>query len=370
MKILIIIQCARLAGTEQATLAAAKLLKKHGEEVHILSLHADTGLGDLCRNCGIPFSTLSRYHGLSGIADIPALFCKIRQYAPDRIELAGHNIGSLIAAGGSGVHTCLSIHFHHAQTARMKWVVFYALATRICHRIHFVSHFIQDEVIDLFRKTPEKAVCFHNLLPLRTNLIAREEARAKWNLKKEDYVIGNAGQLVRRKRFDVFLAVAAACAKRLPDARFLIAGDGEAKPQLEALAAKYGIADKVIFTGWLSDMEYFWGAIDVMLFNSDFDSLGLTPLEAMSRGIPTVASVRNGGLGEILHNERDGILLHDHDCRKLATSIIEIHDNRNWAVFLAKNGEKAVEQKCSEIVYGPQLFAFLDLKSSDDKTNQ
>ncbi len=75
------------------------------------------------------------------------------------------------------------------------------------------------------------------------------------------------------------------------------------RDSLQRLAASLGIATPgVIWTGWLTDLTPFYAGIDVLLFNSDWDALGLTPVEAMSYGVPVVASVEHGGLGEILDN--------------------------------------------------------------------
>src|SRR5581483_10576503 len=72
---------------------------------------------------------------------------------------------------------------------------------------------------------------------------------------------------------------------------FAIAGDGPERASLESLARETGISKSVRWLGWLKDMTSFYQALDVLQFNSDWDALGLTPVEAMSFGIPVVCSV-------------------------------------------------------------------------------
>ena len=63
---------------------------------------------------------------------------------------------------------------------------------------------------------------------------------------------------------------------------------------LQKLSVSLGIAERVYWTGWLSDLAPFYAGIDVLLFNSDWDALGMTPVEAMSHCVPVVASVERG----------------------------------------------------------------------------
>ena len=77
------------------------------------------------------------------------------------------------------------------------------------------------------------------------------------------------------------------------------------------------------------DLEDFYNSIDIMLFNSDWDAVGLSPLEAIQRGIPTFASVLNGGLKEILNKEFRSFLIEEHDVEVLARKINEGISNRD-----------------------------------------
>ena len=74
--------------------------------------------------------------------------------------------------------------------------------------------------------------------------------------------------------------------------------------------------------GWQSDLSEFYAGIDVLLFNSDWDAFGLTPVEAMSYGRPVVASVVNGGLKEAIIDDRVGILLGAHKPASLADAVL------------------------------------------------
>lgn len=142
-------------------------------------------------------------------------------------------------------------------------------------------------------------------------------------LPSEARLVGNAGWLVRRKRFDVFLKTAALVAARNSDARFVIAGDGPERQELQALSDRLGIAERIHWLGWVRRMQDFYCSVDLLLFNSDWDAMGNTPIEAMAYGVPVVASVQNGGLGEIISDERFGYLVDNHDPDGLAQAVID-----------------------------------------------
>jgi len=64
-----------------------------------------------------------------------------------------------------------------------------------------------------------------------------------------------------------------------------------------------------------------------LLFNSDWDAMGLTPLEAISHGVPVVASVVNGGLKEVLASPQWGFLLNRHEPEVLAAEVMRLIQN-------------------------------------------
>ena len=180
-----------------------------------------------------------------------------------------------------------------------------------------------NEAVAINPKISQKSAYLPNpLLKVKmTTPSAREAARKALNLKDEDIVIGNAGWLIQRKRFDVFLRVCAGLKKRKNNIKIIIAGDGEEKENLIHLSKTLGIADDIIWLGWQKDMKIFYNTLDIMLFNSDWDAVGLSPLESIQRGIPTFTSVLHGGLKEILKDKFSIFFQGDHNEEKLVTKI-------------------------------------------------
>lgn len=269
------------------------------------------------------------------------ILAAIKRFRPDRLWLVGHNFGSQLAAGLSGCPAYLSIHYHHSERPIWLWRFFYGIAKYCVRRIHFVSQYIFNEVQALF-PNKKQTVCFPNVFPSPPPLLPREQARALLHLPVDAFVVGNAGWLIPRKAFDVFLETAALVLKQIPEAYFVIAGDGEERAALVRQAERLRIRDSVLFLGWQQDLLPFYSSVDVILFNSHFDCFPTTPLEAMARNIPVVCSLAHGGLSEALRHGRDGFLIDHHDTEALATEIVHLYRDEEYRRKIAHSGKKRV----------------------------
>ena len=93
---------------------------------------------------------------------------------------------------------------------------------------------------------------------------------------------------------------------RYPDALYLVAGDGDDRPRLEALAADLGLSEKVRFVGLVASEELpdYFRVADVFVMPSTGEGFGIVFLEAMASGIPVIGGNRDGSLDALA----DGVL--------------------------------------------------------------
>jgi 1,2-diacylglycerol 3-alpha-glucosyltransferase len=116
-------------------------------------------------------------------------------------------------------------------------------------------------------------------------------------------------RLGREKSIDFILRSFVAIRKKLPDAYYLIVGDGPARLDLETLSRELGIADRTVFTGFLgssrTDVAKAYAAADLFAFASRTDTQCLTILEAAATGLPVVA-VKDKPLELALHHGKNG----------------------------------------------------------------
>jgi glycosyltransferase involved in cell wall biosynthesis len=101
----------------------------------------------------------------------------------------------------------------------------------------------------------------------------------------------------------------------------LIVGEGKDKHKLQALVARYGLGDKVVFCGYQANIPALMKASDVILLPSHREPFGLILLEGMFSGKPLLVS-SSGGIPEIVTNDREGIVFPARDVAALAKVIV------------------------------------------------
>lgn len=163
--------------------------------------------------------------------------------------------------------------------------------------------------------------------------------------KSEDPTILYLGRLKAYKSVDVLVKAFAIVAKKVDNAKLVIAGGGEEFLPLKKLAEDLGILDKIHFTGRISEEEKLnWYQKAWVFVNPSFmEGWGITTIEANACGVPVIAS-NVAGLRDSVKTPQTGFLLPHGDHHKFAdkiSHILEDHDKRNLmgrnAVSWAKN---------------------------------
>lgn len=116
------------------------------------------------------------------------------------------------------------------------------------------------------------------------NLLVRKRMRSELNLQ-DAYVIGHVGRLAVQKNHAFLLDVFYEVYKKRPLARLLLVGDGDARGQIEEKARSLGISDKVIMLGNRTNIQDYYQAMDVFVFPSLWEGLGMAVIEAQASGL-------------------------------------------------------------------------------------
>lgn len=222
-------------------------------------------------------------------------------------------------------------------------------------RLLCLSESIRQEAIACgFR--PEQAVLAPNGVDTQrfapATPAARAGARAELALADDTFVALFVGRLVERKSVDVLLrAWAESTAARR--GRLLLVGDGPERARLEAMARELGIADRVHFAGERTDTLGFYAAADAFVFPSRREGLPNALLEAMSCGLPSIAT-RIGGCVDVV-TEGSGILVPADDVGALSAALDLLAGDAARRAQLATAGRRRVEQAFSFAVTGARL---------------
>lgn len=190
--------------------------------------------------------------------------------------------------------------------------------------------------------------------------------RGELGVQDDEVLLGSFGRLQRWKGQDVFVAAAAEVARARPKSRFVVVGgsvfglEPEYFESLQRESAASGLADRLRFTGYRTDVPHLMAACDVICHTSRVpEPFGLVIVEAMALGRPVIATV-GGGPSEIISDESDGILTPPEDPGALARAMIALIDDRDRRRALGTRGRELVRAQFSIDIMAAALVQHLD----------
>lgn len=136
-------------------------------------------------------------------------------------------------------------------------------------------------------------------------------------------IVGNVAALVPHKGQRHLIEAARIVVQQIPDARFVIAGEGELRAPLERQIKDYHLEKHVILAGFRPDVLALHTAFDIFVMSSVTEGLGTSLLDAMAAGKPIVAT-RTGGIPEVVDDGKTGILVPPRDHQEMADAIVRL----------------------------------------------
>ena len=140
-------------------------------------------------------------------------------------------------------------------------------------------------------------------------------------------LVVQVGNLKPQKAPLDFVRTAAAVSRRIPDARFLVAGDGPLRSDAERLAEHLGLGGRLVMPGWIEDVPAVLDAADVAVLTSRHEGLPRAVVEALAAGVPVVATAVDGTPEVVRHGE-NGFLAPPGDVEALAAGVVRLLEDR------------------------------------------
>jgi N-acetyl-alpha-D-glucosaminyl L-malate synthase BshA len=170
-----------------------------------------------------------------------------------------------------------------------------------------------------------------------------------------DAIVMHVSNFRAVKRVDIAMDVFRRIRQRLR-AKFVLIGDGPVRPDIEQLAAEYGLLDDVMFAGEQQDLVQWLSVADLFLLPSAQESFGLAALEAMACEVPVVAS-HVGGLPEIIENGVTGFTCAPGDADAMAERGLALLTDQRLHSSIAKGAAEMVRTRyCTDLIV-PQYEA-------------
>ena len=240
----------------------------------------------------------------------------------------------------------------HVGTRRAKTDALHRLIYSRVDRILAISSVIERNVRATHPIDPERVTLLHHGIAIddfTRDSERRRRIREEFGLGNDQLLIGIVGRLQEGKGHLEFLHMAAKIAVRWPRTRFLVVGaptrgEADRARPIYRLAARLELGQRVIFTGYRSDVPGILSALDIFAFPSHAEAFGLAVIEAMAAGVPVIAS-RCDGVLDIVRDGETGLLVEPRDAAQLTGAVDRLLRDEGLRARLGHEGRLSIERQ-------------------------
>ena len=206
-----------------------------------------------------------------------------------------------------------------------------------------VSELTRQTVINHYHQDPNKCITMHNAVyPLSQEILDMVAERRKEHGHRKEKVVTFLGRITMLKGPEYFVEAAALVLQRTRNIRFCMAGSGDMMNDMINMVAARGIADRFHFPGFMRGKQVYeaFADSDVYVMPSVSEPFGISPLEAMQCGVPSIIS-KQSGCAEIL----DKCIKTDYwDIYAMADAMYSLCTNDSLHEYLKIEGKNEVDQ--------------------------
>ncbi len=217
--------------------------------------------------------------------------------------------------------------------------------SRSCARVIAVSEFLAASVVRRLRLSAEAVEVIYNGVVDLADVTAdlRRQRRRELGLPDAPLVV-QVGRLSAQKGQLHAVRAAALLRSTHPDVRWVLVGDGPQRAEIEAERGRLGVTDVVQLVGGRADVPRFLEAVDLFVFPSLHEGLGIAVLEAMAHGLPVVA-FGTGPIPEVVAEGETGLLVPLCDDAALARAAGELLGEPDRARAMGARGRERVRER-------------------------
>jgi L-malate glycosyltransferase len=184
-----------------------------------------------------------------------------------------------------------------------------------------------------------------DVIPFGVDLHVFKPKQVKSLFSEKDFVIGCVKNLEGIYNIDVLIQAFARLSKKYGNLKLLLVGEGSERKALEDLCEQLDIKTKVTFTGRInfSEVSNYFNMLDVLVNISDYESFGVSVIEAMACAKPVVVT-DVGGLREVVEDKRLGTRVSVKNIEETSAAIEEYYKSADLRASVGQNARKHVEE--------------------------
>jgi glycosyltransferase involved in cell wall biosynthesis len=338
MKALLFITRLDLGGAQETCLDQCRWLLERGHEVHLLTAGEGELLADARRIPGLVVHAWDGWnHEIRPLQDTRCFARLVRMLRGGGFDLLHTHsskagiVGRLAAwiarRPQRVVHHIHGWSFNDTQPPLKRRA--YVLLEKLAARPGFVLLACSHETEDQGRRAgigrdADRRVVYYGI-DRSENLRRRNRAaiRSRLGIGRREVLFLQLGNLKPQKDPVTLARAAVLAGRRLPRARFWIAGDGPLREETLAVAGEGGLGDRFRVLGWRRDVPDLLAAADVMVLTSLFEGMPLAILRAMAAGLPVVATAVDGS-SEAIDHGHTGLLVAPGNTTGIAHALVRL----------------------------------------------
>ena len=249
--------------------------------------------------------------------------------------------------GTKVMYTAHGFHFCKGSPL-INWMMYYPIEKSLARMTDCLIT-INNEDYQLAKERKFKAVTikhvhgvgvdngrFHPISAFSKSVLKGEQG-----YKDENFILFYAAEFNKNKNQQLLIRALSNVKEQIPQAKLLLAGTGPLQEECKRTAVRLGVEHMVNFLGFRKDIDSLLKISDLAVASSLREGLPVNIMEAMSSGLPVIATNNRGHL-ELIQQEKNGYLIPNEDEKQFSTRILELFHSKERREMMGKNSEEII----------------------------
>ena len=296
---------------------------------------------------------MMRAIGHNDLKAIKAVRNLIKKYDPDIVYAHSSKAGAVARVADIGIKN-YCIYNPHGWAFNMKcstkkkamYTAIEKVAALFCDKIICISDAEKQSALDKKICKEDKLQVIFNGVDIEAyeNGVHGAVKRRELSIPENAFVVGMVGRMSPQKAPDVFVKMAKKVKEAVPNAHFIIVGNGNQEAEIRKYAEDNGFSDRLHITGWVDNPMSYVELFDVACLLSRWEGFGLALPEYMMAGKPIVAS-RVDAIPNIVRDGENGLLVEVDDAIGASEAVLRIYQEDGLRNRLVAQGLEDVHNR-------------------------
>lgn len=296
---------------------------------------------------------MTRAIGGNDLKAIKAVRKLIKKYNPDIVYVHSSKAGAIARVANIGLkNRCVynphgwAFNMRCSAKKKAMYTVIEKVAAPFCDKIICISDAEKQSALEKkICKADKLQVIFNGVdIEAYENGVHGTVKRKDLNIPENAFVVGMVGRISPQKAPDVFVMMAKKVKDAVPNAHFIIVGNGNQEAEIRKYAKDNGFLDNLHITGWVDNPMSYVELFDVACLLSRWEGFGLALPEYMMASKPIVAS-RADAIPNIIRDGKNGLLVEIDDVAGASKAVLRIYQENGLRDRLVVQGMKDVHNR-------------------------